>query len=194
MLNDKRLNEIKNGVPIYIKEGKIVLDKQNKFITFFLTNAKNSLDTAKLLFEVSTKSQLQSTLSFSNFNGFLWVINAGYYSMFYIARALLENNGIKIKTNLGIHAVTFDAFVFYFYLTGKLQKKLVEDFAEASIETSSLLGNEKAKTLIEEYLCEKEKRSTYTYELGEIAMQNKAQTSLNRAKKFNEEIRKILQK
>jgi hypothetical protein len=28
--------------------------------------------------------------------------------------------------------------------------------------------------------------------MGEIAIQNKAETSLNRAKKFNEEIRKIL--
>ncbi|MBI4146692.1 hypothetical protein HY489_05140 [Candidatus Woesearchaeota archaeon] len=194
MLDDKKLKEIRGRVPKCVKEGKRVIDSQKKFVDFFLTNARNSLSAAKLLFEMSTSQQLQSQIGYADFNGFLWVINTSYYSMFYMARALLESNGIKIKTEIGVHAVTFDALVFYFYLTGKLQKKLIEDFAEAKTETAELLGKERAKMLIEEYYYEKEKRTTFTYELGEIAMQNKAQTSLGRAKIFNEEIRKILQK
>ncbi len=194
MLDAKKLKEINDRVPKYVKDGRIVIDKQKTFVEFFLTNAKNSLNTANLLFEVSTRKQLQSQIGYLDFNGFLWVINASYYSMFYMARALLESNGIKIKTDIGVHGVTFDALVFYCYATGKLQKKLIEDFSRAKMETAELLGKEKAKTLIEEYYYEKEKRTTFTYELGEITMQNKAQTSLQRSKMFNEEIRKMLQK
>lgn len=110
-----------------------------------------------------------------------------------MARALLENKGIKIKTDLSIHAVVFDALVYYFYLTGKLQKRLIEDFAEAKEETSEMLGKEKAKELIEDYFYEKKKRGLFTYEMGATAMRNKAQTSLERAKRFNEEIRKMIE-
>jgi uncharacterized protein (UPF0332 family) len=193
MLDEKRNNEIRKRVTNFIKEGIIMKEKERKFIKFFLNNAENSLNSAKLLFEVSTKNELKSTTGFPDFNGFLWVINSSYYSMFYMARALLEKEGIKIKTDLSIHAVIFDALVYYFYLTGKLQKKLIEDFIEAKKEVSEILGEEKAKELIEDYFYEKKKRATFTYEMGAIAMQNKAQTSLERAKRFNEEIRKIIE-
>jgi len=88
-----------------------------------------------------------------NFDGFLWVVNAYYYSMFYIARALLENEGIKIKSDLSVHAIAFDAMINFFYLNGKLQKRLIEDFADAKEEASELLGKQKADQLIEDYFC-----------------------------------------
>lgn len=128
----------------------------------------------------------------TNFTGFLWVVNASYYSMFYAARALLENDGVRIRTDASIHAVTFDALVHYFYLTGKLEKKLIEEFAEAEEDAAETLGRETAKGLMEDYFHEKRKRARFTYELGEIAMQEKAKTSLGRAKRFNEAIRKII--
>ncbi len=193
MLDEKRIDEIKKRVSNFIKEGTIRKERENKFVEFFLNNAKNSLDSAKLLFDVSTKNDLKNSLGTPDFNGFLWVINSSYYSMFYMARALLENECIKIKTELSIHAVTFDALVYYFYLTGKLQKKFIEDFSEAKEEASEILGREKAKELVEDYFYEKKKRAIFTYEMGEIAMKNKAQTSLDRAKRFNEEIRKIIE-
>jgi len=46
---------------------------------------------------LSTNPDKQQYLGFTSFNGLLWVVNASYYSMFYMARALLENEGIKIK-------------------------------------------------------------------------------------------------
>jgi len=193
MLDEKLINEIKDRVTAFIKEGVIRKEKEKKFVEFFLNNAKNSLEAAKLLFDVSTKNNLKNSLGFTDFNGFLWVINAGYYSMFYMARALLENEGIKIKTEVSIHAFTFDAMVYYFYLTGKLQKKLIEDFSYAREEASEILGKEKARELIEDYYHEKKKRATFTYEMGAIAMQNKANTSLERAKRFSEEIRKMIE-
>jgi len=193
MLDEKMIQEIKRRVPDYVKEGVVIKGKEKRFVEFFLNNAKNSLDSAKLLFEVSTKNNLKNITGFPDFNGFLWVINASYYSMFYMARALLESEGIKIKTDLSIHRITFDALIYYFYLTRKLGKKLVEDFADAREEAEEILGQEKAKALMEEYFAERRKRAKFTYEMGVVALQNKAQTSLERAKRFNEEIRKILE-
>ncbi|VVB60919.1 Uncharacterised protein [uncultured archaeon] len=192
MLDEKILAESKKRTDQRIKEGTVVKEKNGKFTQFFLKNANDSLESAKLLFEASVNEKLKNTLGLSSFNGFLWVINSSYYSMFYMARALLESEGVKIKTDLSVHAVTFDALVHYFYLTGKLEKRIIEEFAEAEIEASEILGKEKAKELIEDYFHEKRKRAAFTYESGAIAMQNKAQTSLERAKRFNEEIRKIL--
>ncbi len=193
MLDNKQLEQIKKRVTSYIQERVITKESSGKFVPFFMTNAKNSLDTARLVFTVSTKKELQTTVGFSNFNGFLWVINASYYSMFYMARALLENSKITLKTDLSVHSVTFDAFVYYFYLTGKLEKRLIDDFADAEQEASALLGKEKAKALIDNYFYEKGKRADFTYELGFVALQHKAETSLQRATHFNEEMRKIIE-
>lgn len=192
MLDEKKIQDTRKRVAEYLREGILLKKRDAKFVDFFLSNARNSLETAQLLFEVSIKPDLQKTLGVAPFNGFLWVINASYYSMFYTARALIEKEGTSIKSTQSIHQVTFDVLVHNFYLTEKLQKKLIEDFAEALDESSQLLGKEKAKTLIEDYFYEKEKRATFTYELGVVALQNKAQTSLDRAKRFNEAIRTIV--
>ena len=77
--------------------------------------------------------------------------------------------------------------------TEKIEKRIIEELQEAGEETSELMGKEKTKMLIDDYFNEKDKRSRFTYEMGEIAMQNKAKTSLERAKRFNEEIRKIVE-
>lgn len=193
MLDNKEIEIIKRNIKRFTSENLIVKEKTGKFMEFFLNNAKESLGSAKLLFKASTNKELQNSLGFPNFNGFLWVVNASYYSMFYITRALLESEGIKIKTDNSVHLLTFDALVYYFYLTGKIEKSLIEEFKEAGEEASETLGKDKAKELIEDYSYEKRKRGRFTYEMGEIAIQNKAETSLKRALRFNEEIRKLLE-
>ena len=192
MLEDKKIEEIKMNAIKNIAEGLIVKTKDSKYADFFIKNAKDSLDSAKILFDISINEKTKSSLGMPNFNGFLWVINSSYYSMFYMARALLESIGVKIKSDESIHFLVFNALVYYFYSTGKLEKHFIEDFENAQEESSEVLGKEKAKEMISDYLNEKEKRARFTYETGEIVMKNKAETSLNRAKSFNEEVRKIL--
>lgn len=192
MPDDKRIEEAKKNAIKSINSRIIVKSKESKYVDFFIKNAKDSLDSAKVLFDVSVNDNTKNTLGIPNFNGFLWVINSGYYSMFYMARALLESIGVKIKSDESIHFLVFNALVYYFYSTGKLEKHFIEDFESAQEESSEILGKEKAKEMISDYSNEKEKRAKFTYETGEIAMKNKAETSLNRAKKFNEEVRKIL--
>jgi len=194
MLEDKHINEAKNNAIKSIDNGAIVKTNESRYIDFFIKNSKDSLDSAKALFEISTNQKIRESMGFSGFNGFLWVINSSYYSMFYMARALLESIGVKIKTDESIHFHAFNALVYYFYSNGKLERHFIEDLQSAGEEASQILGKEKAKEVISDYSSEKEKRAKFTYEMGEIAMKNKAETSLNRAKKFNEEIRKILGK
>lgn len=193
MLDEKKLKEVESRVKNYLREGIIKTKQKKEFTDFFLTNAEKSLNSANALFDISTDKDMQEKTGYINFDGFLWVVNASYYSMFYMARALLESEGIKISSDLSIHAVTFDAIITFFYLNGKLQKRLIEDFAEAKEDAAELLGKQKADQLVEDYFWEKGKRATFTYNTKEIVIKSKAKTSIERAKRFNEEIRKIIE-
>jgi len=194
MLENKKIEEAKKNAIKDISAGAVEKTKDSRYVDFFIKNAKDSLDSAKVLFDISVDEKTKNTLGMPNFNGFLWVINSSYYSMFYMARALLESIGVKIKSDESIHFLVFNALIYYFYSTGKLEKHFIEDFENAQEESSEILGKERAKEMISDYSNEKEKRAKFTYETGEIAMKSKAETSLNRAKKFNEEARKILGK
>ncbi len=194
MLDEKKLKEAEKRVKRLISEGVIKLKGKPEYVDFFIKNADDSIDSAKALYELSTNPEKQEFLGFTRFNGLLWAVNASYYSMFYMARALLENEGIKIKAELSIHAVTFDAMIHYFYLTGRLQKEFLEDFIEAKEDTAELLGKQKADELMEGYFFEKNKRGTFTYDMGAVLVQSKAKTSLERAQKFRREIKKIINK
>ena len=194
MLDEKKLKEAENRVKQFISEGIIKSKGKPEHVEFFIKNADDSIDSAKALFELSTNSEKQHSLGFTSFNGLLWVVNASYYSMFYMARALLEKGGIKIKADLSIHAITFDAMIYYFYLTGKLQKEFLEDFIEAKKDAAELLGKQKADELMEEYFFEKKKRGIFTYDMGTVLVKSKAKTSLERAQRFRREIKKIIHK
>lgn len=162
MLDDKDIEIIKRNTENLMKEEKILIDKKDKgkFTNFFLENSRKSFDSAKVLMEISNNEKLRENLGYPNFDGYLWVINSSYYSMFYMARAILESGGIKIKTDYStqsIHQLIFQALVYFFYLNKRLERKLIEDFQEANKEAGEILGKEKAKKLIEEYESEKEK-------------------------------------
>jgi len=109
MLDNKEIEIIKRNMKRFINDNLIVKEKQGKFIDFFMKNSADSLNSAKLLFKASTNKELQNYSGFPDFNGFLWVINSSYYSMFYMARALLESEGIKnTMRHHGLKAVVCD--------------------------------------------------------------------------------------
>src|SRR3989338_6528072 len=107
MLDEKKIEELKKRVKRFIDEGTIKKEraKEQKHVEFFLNNAQKSLDAAELLFKVSIRQDLQEATGHEDFDGSLWVVNASYYSMFYVARALLANEGIKLKGELSIHVL-----------------------------------------------------------------------------------------
>jgi uncharacterized protein (UPF0332 family) len=192
MLENKEIIEAKANAIKSINNGEIIKTKDIQYVEFFIENSNNSLHSATALFKLSSDKQSRMSLGFENFNGHLWVINASYYSMFYMVRALLEKIGVKIVSDNSIHFNVFNALVYYFYSNGKLDRKFIEDFENAGMESAQILGKEKARKVIEDYSSEKEKRVQFTYKMGQNAMMNKAEISLNRARLFNEELRKLI--
>lgn len=204
MLDEKKIEEIRNLVPKLVNEGIIAKKEEHKKLTnFFVETAEDSISSAQLLYKVSTNHELQDLVGFPNLKGFLWVINASYYSMFYMVNALLANSEIKIKSEIGVHKLTFDAFVYYFYLTNKIAKEYVEEFLEAMEDSSQLLGKdeqkeifkkakEKAEKLVFDLDFEREKRRIFTYDLEKKKIEAKAKTSLDRATHFYMEILKLM--
>lgn len=173
-------------------------------IPFYLNNALISLNTAKIMHQISLNSESKKQFDFitPDFEAYLWVINSAYYSMFYTAGALLASMGIKIKTEIGIHKKTFEAMTYYFYLNNKIAKKYLEEFLEAQQESTELLGiteplaamQKKAKELLDNYDAEMGKRAAFTYNIGIQAKESKATTSLNRANEFYNECLRIMTK
>ena len=201
MIEKKRIEEAQRNAKQYIDEGLLkVKDKDApRFVGFFMKNAESSLQTASMLQEISDQQGLKVTLKVSSdFESYLWVIVSSYYSMFYAATALLASQGIKATGQI-VHKVTGDALIHFFVSNEKLAK-LLEQYEEAQAVGLELIGREelmksmqkKADELIVAYESERKKRSKFQYDIGVQAKRGYAQTSLERAKEFVFEIRKIL--
>ena len=201
MIEKKRIEEAQRNAKQYIDEGLLkVKDKDApRFVGFFMKNAESSLHTASMLQEISDQQGLKVTLKVSSdFESYLWVIVSSYYSMFYAATALLASQGIRATGQI-VHKVTGDALIHFFVSNEKLAK-LLEQYEEAQAVGLELIGREelmksmqkKADELIVAYESERKKRSKFQYDIGVQAKRGYAQTSLERAKEFVFEIRKIL--
>jgi uncharacterized protein (UPF0332 family) len=201
VIEKKRIEEAQRNAKQYIDEGLLkVKDKDApRFVGFFMKNAESSLQTASMLQEISDQQGLKVTLKVSSdFESYLWVIVSSYYSMFYAATALLASQGIRATGQI-VHKVTGDALIHFFVSNEKLAK-LLEQYEEAQAVGLELIGREelmksmqkKADELIVAYESERKKRSKFQYDIGVQAKRGYAQTSLERAKEFVFEIRKIL--
>lgn len=196
MLDDKK---IERNIAALRNEGEITKDEKNKkLVEFYVENALVSLNTAKILSSISLDASLKKQFDFidDKFESHLWIINTSYYSMFYMAGALLAKIGIKIKSSIGIHEKTFQALVYYFYLNKKIAKHYIEEFKEAQEESEELLGmmQERVKDLMVKYDYEMDKRAKFTYNIGLKAKESKASTSLKRAVEFYNECLRIMDK
>ena len=69
MIDDKKLKEVENRVKIYLRERKILSKSKPEFKDFFVKNADDSLESAKILFEISTDTKKQELLGLTSFNG-----------------------------------------------------------------------------------------------------------------------------
>ena len=201
MIEKARLEEAKRNVKTYIEDGLLKIGDKDapKFVDFFMANADSSLRTASILHEVSDDKSLKETLKVSSdFESYLWVIVSSYYSMFYAATAILAKQGIRATGQI-VHKVTADALIHFFASNEKLAK-LLEQYEEAQTVGLELVGREelmkrmqkKADELIISYEGERKKRSRFQYDIGIQAKRGYAQTSLERARSFVFEIRKLL--
>ena len=108
--------------------------------------------------------------------------------MFYIANAVLLELGYKTSSKV-VHKVTNDALIVL--VTDKIKKGLLEEYETAkkdALEIASIKSDE----IIGLYTLELDKRSRFQYDMAESIREQKANTSLKRAKEFMLEMKKLL--
>ncbi len=168
MLKD-RIKEAELNVKNYLEEGLLKkVEPKKEIINVLINNAEESLEELKTI-----KSSL-------------WRIVIAYYSMFYIANAVLLKNGYKIGDKIS-HKVTADSLIVF--IRNKLKDELLSSYEEAKGEA---LEGIKADEIIKAFDYERKKRSFFQYTTTEKAKENKAKTSEKRAKEFMFEMKKLL--
>ncbi|MBI2146890.1 hypothetical protein HYU19_00250 [Candidatus Woesearchaeota archaeon] len=171
MLSNEKLKEAERNIRQYLSEGLIKKEQLRKIVfETYLRNHRESLLVARKLFNEQISP--------------LWVVVISYYSMFYIANALLYKIGYKIGPKVA-HKVTSDALIVF--VRNKLKDHLIENYEIASTEALIISDN-----LLQNYNFEKEKRSVFQYESTEEIKMAKAKTSLERAEEFSKEIEQMI--
>ncbi|MBZ2164621.1 hypothetical protein [Methanobacterium spitsbergense] len=117
----------------------------------------------------------------------MWVIVSSYYSMYYMSNSVLNKLGFKVGDQIS-HRVTADALIVH--VRDKLKSHILKEFDDAKkeyVEIDNLTDD-----IIEFYDLEHKKRLKSQYVMGYDAKISKSNTSFNRAKKFVNELEKVL--
>jgi uncharacterized protein (UPF0332 family) len=170
MLDEKRA---KANVNNYLSEGLLKKEPFREIV--FKTYIKNHDESLKLADDL-----------FKTDRSKLWIIVISYYSMFYIANAVLYKMGYKVGDKIA-HKITLDALITY--VKNKLKASLLESYKYASEEALAISDN-----LLQNYNYELAKRAKFQYESTEEIKFNQAKTSLERAKEFATEMERLLNK
>lgn len=108
--------------------------------------------------------------------------------MYYIANAVLLGIGYKVGDKIS-HKVTSDALVVF--TRNKLKKEIIEGYEDVRDDALELISS-KTDSLLQSLDFEREKRSKFQYKMDEQIKKSKALTSLERAKQFVFEFKKLL--
>ncbi len=169
MLFEEKISQAKNNVSNYLEEGLLKkVDFDKNILGILIQNSEESLIEAQKV------------------NSFLWKIVMSYYSMFYIANAVLLKSGYKVGHKIA-HKVTSDALIVI--IKDKLKKELLEDYETVKEEALNFI---KADEIIQSFEFERSKRSKVQYETTQKIKESKAKTSINRAKEFMLAMKKLL--
>jgi hypothetical protein len=176
MLSKERITEAEKNMKDYLEEGlmKKIREFDENIFNVFKKNSNDSLKIADFLLKNNMSS--------------LWVIVCSYYSMYYMANAVLYKIGYKVGYKIP-HKVTSDALIVL--IRSRLKERILEEFEEARDEALEL-ANVKADEIIESFDFERVKRSRFQYDMTEVVKNSKAMTSLDRAKRFTFEMEKLL--
>ena len=132
--------------------------------------------------------QLAEECMNSSLKPYLWIVVISYYSMFYISNAVLLNIGYKTGDKI-VHKVTSDALIVL--IMDRIRKELLEEYQDVK-EDALEIASIKSEELVQLYALELEKRSRFQYNMIESIQEQKAKTSLKRAKEFILEMKKLL--
>ena len=96
--------------------------------------------------------------------------------------------GYKVGDKIS-HKVTSDALIVF--VRNKLKKELIAEYEVIKEDALELMPS-KADSLLQSFDFEREKRSQFQYQMDEQIKKGKALTSLDRAKQFVFELKKLL--
>ena len=178
MLDEKRIKEAELNVRQYLAKGLLKKQKNETAKNVYIENSEISLETAQKLLSLESET----------YKPYLWVIVSSYYSMYYIANAVLINLGYKVGQKIS-HKITSDALIIF--ARNKLKKGLIEGYEDVKEDALELISS-KTDSLLESLDFERKKRSKFQYGTDEQIKKSKALTSLERAKRFVFEMKKLL--
>jgi uncharacterized protein (UPF0332 family) len=152
----------------------------------YIQRAENEIVAAQLLFDVSINPKIQKEQFRleKEFTFYSTVISHSYYCIFYSAKAILIQNGIKTDAP-EVHKKTLEAFEQFLVKTGKLDVELLNIYKKMVVKAEELLGI---------FFLEKSKRGEFTYRKLPQANLEPARESLDNALLFFKNINKILRK
>ena len=178
MLSEKRINEAELNVKQYLREGLLKKQENETAKQMYLENCELSLLTAQKLLDMES----------GGYKPHLWIIVSSYYSMYYIANAVLLDLGYKVGEKIS-HKVTSDALIVF--ARDKLKKGFIEEYEDIKEDALELISL-KTDSILQSFDFEREKRSKFQYQMDEQVKKSKALTSLERAKQFVFEMKKLL--
>lgn len=155
-------------------------------VKIYLSRAENELIAAEILFRISKEEKLQKE-QFKlerEFTFYSSVIGHAYYCIFYSAKAILLEEGIKTKSP-EVHKKTLEAFENRLVKTGKLDVELLNIYKKLVL---------RAEILLDIFEKEKRKRGEFTYQKLSQANLEPAKESLDNASLFYKNILKVLEK
>ncbi len=147
MLDEKRIKEAESNVRQYLQDNLLRKQTNETAKTMYIENADLSLETAKKLLALENKDYLP----------YIWVIVTAYYSMYYIANAVLLRLGYKVGDKVS-YKVTADAIIVF--VRNKLKKNLLEEYENAQEDALQLMS-QRADALLKSLDEEREKRSKF---------------------------------
>lgn len=178
MLNQERVKEAETNVCLYLQDNLLKKQKNETAKQMYLENSDISLQTAQKLLSLESKE----------YQPHLWIIVTCYYAMYYSANAVLLELGYKVGDKIS-HKVTADALIVF--VRNKLRKQLLEEYEESREDTIEIMS-QRVDSLLKTLDYEREKRSKFQYQMDEQVKREKAITSLERAKDFVFEMKKLL--
>ena len=123
-MDEEKKKEAKQNFDKYLQDGLLKKKKNETAKAMYIKNAELSLNLAE--------ECINSAL-----NPYLWVVVISYYSMFYIANAVLLHLGYKIGSKV-VHKVTSDALIVF--VRNKLKKELIEEYENAKEDATELIS------------------------------------------------------
>ena len=175
MIDQNKRKEAKQNFGKYLQDGLIKKEKNETARAMYIKNAELSLNLAEECMNTAIRP-------------FLWVVVISYYSMFYIANAVLLHLGYKTGSKV-VHKVTSDALIVL--VMDKIKKGLLEGYEDAK-EDALEIASIRSEEIIAFYSMEMDKRSRFQYNMTETIQEQKANTSLKRAREFMLEMKKLL--